>query len=132
MNRRTFIRITGITAAVSTTPWLTSCSRKSRWTDVLAVPETLGKFCGKEELVAIGKVYIQSSPGERNASVLEEALLRGDDQNKYEPSSIESLTQFINEKIAHDFSTHHLEVIRGWVLSRTEARQTALYSLINS
>ncbi len=37
----------------------------------------------------------------------------------------------MSEKVQADFDNGETVVVRGWVLSRTEARQCALFSLTN-
>lgn len=94
---------------------------------MLAHPQTLGNFCGKEDLIAIGQAYFSIHPHERDLSILEE-LIVGD----YVPSSAKMLMQHVESKIAVEFSNSDLSVVNGWVLSWTEARQIALYALLNS
>ena len=42
-----------------------------------------------------------------------------------------SLQKMMAEKVQADFDKGETVVVRGWVLSRTEARQCALFSLTN-
>jgi hypothetical protein len=126
MDRRTFIKISGIVTAVSVTPWLSGCTSNSQWTSGLALPETLGTLCGKEELITIGQAYRAAYPDEENQSTLEAQIL-----GEHTPVSVNTIAEFIRNKITSEFSSHNIVVVKGWVLARTEARQAALFSLLN-
>jgi hypothetical protein len=131
MQRRTFIKIAGIATAISVTPWVAGCASDSKSADSLATPQTLGTFCTHEELVAIGKTYCEMNPDECNQSSLEEHLLSDGKGDTYAPADASSLTHFLSQKVAGEFANGDLAIVKGWVLSRTEARQIALYSLLS-
>jgi hypothetical protein len=44
-------------------------------------------------------------------------------------SDLSTINSLENQKIKHDFDTEKTIVVKGWVLSITEARQCALFSL---
>ena len=126
MNRRTFIRISGWGTAIALAPVMGSCN-ESKWRGTLAIPQIPGKFCNREELIEIGAQYCLTFPEEADESALEAMLL-----GNYQPRSNQDLVQFINQKILQEFADNELVIVRGWVLAETEARQIALYSLINA
>jgi hypothetical protein len=126
MDRRTFIKISGMVTAVSVTPWLSGCTSTSQWTSTLALPETLGMLCSKQELIIIGQTYRAAYPQEENQSTLEAQIL-----GEHTPVSSKALGEFIQSKITSEFSSNDIVVVKGWVLARTEARQAALFSLLN-
>lgn len=130
MRRRKFIWLSAAGAAISTLPWLGSCTSTSKWTAVLAIPTVLGNFCDQPELMAIGKTYSEWFPEESTSSALEGLLLLNDDgRGTYEPASEETLREFIKRKADQDFAMDQTMIIKGWVISKTEARQCALYFL---
>lgn len=130
MRRRKFIWLSAASAAISALPWLASCTSTSKWTAVLAIPSTLGNFCDQPELMAMGKTYIEWVPDESTTSALENLILLNDDgRGTYEPGSEESLREFITRKADQDFNMDQTVILKGWVISKTEARQCALYFL---
>lgn len=131
MKRRKFIWLTGAGITAATLPWLTSC-QSSQWTAILSVPSVLGQFCSEMELVAIGKSYTDQIPEESQVSALEKQLLIADDGDTFKPQSESSLINFINGKSEQDFATSKTIIVKGWVLSRTEARQCGLFFLTHT
>lgn len=126
MRRRHFLKLS--TTAIAITPWLTACSSDPK--EILATPQTLGTFCSREELILIGKTYRNAQPDEDSQAALEELLL-DDGGVPFAITDSSSLVNFLNEKITHEFAHDKLAVVNGWVLSRTEVRQVALYSLLS-
>jgi hypothetical protein len=131
VKRRKFIWLSGAGIAAATLPWLTSC-QSSQWTSVLSVPSILGQFCSKTELMTIGNSYIERVPQESKISTIEKKLLKGDDENTFEPQSEKSLQDFISKMSERDFSTGQTIILKGWVLSKTEARQCGLFFLTHA
>jgi len=43
-----------------------------------------------------------------------------------------AIHQYLDQKVKQDFETGNTVLVKGWVLSVTEARQCALFSLANS
>ena len=96
----------------------------------MATPQTLGVFCSHEELMAIGKAYCETNAEECNQPALEKHLL--DDGGKpFAKTNTSALDDFLQQKITHEFKTGNIAIVKGWILSRTEARQIALYSLLS-
>ena len=129
MHRRTFIKISGITTAISLTPWLSSCTSEPK--EILSTPATLETFCNHEELLMIGKAYCDMHPDECNQPSLEKLLLNDGAGKSFEATDPSLLGQFLHQKITDEFKRGDLAIVKGWVLSRTEARQIALYSLLS-
>lgn len=80
------------------------------------------RFLGKETTGKLGRLYCTRYPAEADAEILalplRNALAAGADS--------------LADVIAEDFAAGHIVYLDGWVLSRTEARQAALYSIFNS
>jgi hypothetical protein len=79
---------------------------------------------------AVGMAYMKQVPAESNATALVDRLLAGHD-GKDIPETTDSLAlqKILSQKVLADFEKGEYVVVNGWVLSRTEARQYALYSL---
>jgi hypothetical protein len=131
MNRRKFIWVTGTGIVAATLPLLTSC-QSSPWIGVLSMPSVLGQFCSEAELMAMGRSYIELVPDEAKISVLEDELLKVEDGSSFNPESEKSLRDFIVKKSEHDFVTEQTYIIKGWVMSQTEARQCGLFFLTHT
>ena len=87
--------------------------KKSEW------PEDLIRICKeKKEISRIGKEYLLKVPLENDSSFLEELI-----------SCSSANPMSIKERIKQDFAAGNTVIIRGWILSITEARQCALLSL---
>jgi len=103
--------------------------RSDRRIDVrqLAGHELSNLLDGPGHIARLGKIYRHQTPNEDSINVLTERLL---------PSTSLSLptdlTAFLAERVLQDFDRGNTIQIMGWVLSRTEARQCAIYSLLYS
>ncbi|HKP32258.1 MAG TPA: hypothetical protein VJT83_06005 [Chitinophagaceae bacterium] len=117
MKRRRFVYI----AAVTTTGFSLNISSCNTRKSVLSRPEFLSSILKKEEITKIGKSYrsqfLQEATSDKLISELQ-------NNNKAEVSAAE-----IEQMIKTDFEKGDTLIIEGWILSRTEARQSALYSL---
>jgi len=47
-------------------------------------------------------------------------------------SGAKAIHEYFNTKTVEDFNTGQTVIINGWVLSRTEARQCALFAILQS
>jgi hypothetical protein len=79
----------------------------------LAHPEFLSHICDEATIKAIGTVYREQTTTEAQQDKLIELLRTSHDLEK---------------DIRDDYSSGRIVILRGWVLSLTEARQCALYS----
>jgi len=81
----------------------------------------------------LGRAYLKLRPDETRDDVLLSDLLPGESHRvflkKLDMTEAESQ---IEKRIKHDFDTDNIVVVQGWVLSITEARQCAFFSMINS
>jgi hypothetical protein len=78
----------------------------------------------------IGKAYQQQAKNENDEPALIK-LLSTNEQGKpiNETMDSSSIAAILNQKIQQDFQQNRIVVANGWVLSVTEARQCALFSL---
>lgn len=93
----------------------TSCGARESDPGALARPALLASL-GNDTVRAIGERYRTLYPAERDASALRRAILAD-----REP---------IAALVARDFDVGRVVVIDGWILSVTEARQCALFTLV--
>ncbi|MEJ0101393.1 MAG: hypothetical protein WDO19_02050 [Bacteroidota bacterium] len=129
MKRRDFIQLSAFAAAAISFPLLHSCSPPAG-EDILSQPVFLSRLFDKNTIREAGKAYIQKTPAENNDDKLIQ-LLSGN-------SSITGSTdetaihRYLDQKVKQDFEAGNTILVKGWVLSVTEARQCALFSLMNS
>jgi hypothetical protein len=79
---------------------------------------------GSERVREIGTQYRAAMPNENTVATLRDAI--SDSQHQ---TFSWSRAGSIEEQIRDDFAAGRTVVVSGWVLSVTEARQCALYSL---
>src|SRR5688572_1055672 len=89
------------------------------------LPQVLGQLCSRKMIMQMGREYLQKATLENDVTFLEELITYGQDSAMREIAN----GTLIGEKIKQDFDNHRIVVIRGWILSITEARQCALYYL---
>jgi hypothetical protein len=119
LNRRRFLQVAalGVAAAVVNT----ECSRRGNGADV-ARPQLLAML-GPDRVRAIGAHYRSATPRENTADALRAAIWSGNERLPF------GRTPSLNDRVRDDFTSGRTVVVDGWVLSVTEARQCALYSL---
>jgi hypothetical protein len=110
----------------------------------LAIPEVDGGVCKQidtetqpfflshladiKTIVATGMAYRKAHKEEDNKNKLEELLLANSTlQSSSDDKAIKSM---LDHKVENDFKTGKIAIIKGWVLSLTEARECALFSLL--
>jgi len=127
MKRSAFIYYSLLGTATIAIPSLRCINNNYR--KLLQQPQFLSHICDAETLHAIGKNYCDKlrlhNPGE-----LERKIMREDDGRSISKNTDNSfLASFLDKKIKQDFESGRTVVIKGWVLSETEAQQCALFSL---
>lgn len=93
--------------------------------DALARPKLLQILRDEPLVRTLGERYREVVPAEGSESVLRAALAR--DLPVGSPLAI---GECANEQVRRDFARGRLVTLDGWVLSITEARQCALFSLL--
>jgi len=89
----------------------------------LALPQLLSNIWDAETIAEIGKSYLKQYPAENSERKLVSLLSESISTQKT------SLTESIEWRIKEDYQAGNIRTIEGWVLSTTEGRQCALYSL---
>jgi hypothetical protein len=122
VDRRRFLQLaaTGMVAGLTTS----ACARDTGEEAGALGKPALVEMLGPERAREIGTRYRAAVPGENTADVLRAAILRSQ-HHKFPWIARRS----IEDQIHDDFAAGRTVVVSGWVLSETEARQCALYSL---
>lgn len=122
LDRRRFFQVTAAGMAASLTN--SACARDTgKDGQALATPALL-EMLGAERVRQIGMEYRATVPNENTAAALRAAI--SSSQHKQFPWAGRGS---IENQIRDDFAAGRTVVVSGWVLSETEARQCALYSL---
>ena len=129
MQRRTFIMLTAVGSTAAAFAGLQCNSRQSSVYKVLGKPGQLSFICDEQTIREIGMAYRLQKPDENEVRKLEDLLLT-DSSGKPLPSSVDDqiVQALLYKKTEQDFENANTVVVRGWILSLTEARQCALFS----
>jgi hypothetical protein len=109
--------------AVSGTLYLGIRGYKNR-KNVLSRPESLALFCEDDALVLMGKQYLELYPQEQDVSLLISLI------NSSQYCQEQTLRRELQDNTRRDFEFNQTMILDGWVISRTEARQCALFTLM--
>ena len=90
--------------------------------DQLNFPQAMAFIQDNENIEALGLKYLELFPEENG----EQRLARNIISSQGESDDFQTV---ISNKIQEDFETGAIVQIDGWLLSRTEARQCALFAL---
>jgi hypothetical protein len=129
MKRKDFIVLSFYSGLAVSIPFL-GCNRRTTVANKpWVVPDLLSHICDVKTLREIGTNYRQKYPGESNEEQLASLLLT-DSDHKIIPINTEDalIRSSLEKKIKKDFEVGNTVVIKGWVLSKTEAQQCALFS----
>ena len=105
--------------------------RKNKWfnNSPLTLPVMLSSFCDEKTIVQIGETYRILVPAENTKQKLKELILTNDKGMSVNINDYEKIASLIDTKIREEFSLSHTIIIKGWIISITEARQCALLTL---
>ncbi|MDP9206417.1 MAG: hypothetical protein M3P12_13355 [Gemmatimonadota bacterium] len=120
LDRRRFLLVT--TAGMLSSLTETACTGGDD-TNAPAEPE-LVEMLGPERVRQIGTQYRADVPQESSAAALREAI-----SSSSRRGFARRYRRSIEAQIHDDFAASRIVVVSGWVLSLTEARECALYSL---
>ena len=121
IDRRRFLQLTalGIAATVADS----ACARGAESDSAVDRPQLLAML-GPDRVRELGTHYRAATPSENSATALRAAI-----SNAREPRLPLLGKQSLDDQIHDDFAAGRTVVVDGWVLSVTEARQAALFSL---
>ena len=124
MDRRQFIGIAGGGVALALTA--SGCDAGASYDTLVLARTDLVAALGADTVRTIGESYRAMTPGERDAESLREAIIASRPWTAHVPGLRQPSPA---ELVQHDFDRGRTVVVQGWILSATEARQCALYSL---
>ena len=126
MKRREFIGLAaaGAAGAIRT---VTAVENVRDPLATLAAPRVLGVLRDQQLAQTLGRRYRALTPREDDARALTDVILADLD-----PNGATSLAAQLDERICDDFATGRTVTLDGWILSLTDARQCALFSLLSS
>ena len=126
MKRRQFIGLSAYLAAAISFPLFESCAGNVS-DSVIAEPSLLMRILDKKNIIAVGKKYLDTVPDENDKTKLIHSLVG---KNSIADSSV--VRSQLDKQCNEDFNSDNTRIVNGWVLSRTEARQCALFSILQS
>jgi hypothetical protein len=130
MKRRNFILVTSVAAlAVASVPLYRYYKKRSKYYNPLITPDELNRFCDEKTIREIGVSYRTMVPAENEKKKLTDLLLTGEDGKPTASSDNVAVFEMLDRKIRKEFNEDKLQVVKGWIISTTEARQCALFSL---
>ena len=124
IDRRRFLQVAtaGVLASLTASACATGEAADAR---ELAQPALL-RMLGAQRVRELGVRYRQMVPAENREATLRAALSHGEARGMSFPwTSRPSMAQQVED----DFANGRTVLVNGWVLSATEARQCALFSL---
>jgi len=125
MQRRTFIHLSTYTALALTLPFTEGCSPSPE--TIASRPFLFSQLADKKTIAEAGVAYRKQFPKENDKTILSNLLI-GTNASQ-DKSAIEKQ---LDDHVLDDFKTGKTVTTAGWVLSVTEARQCALYSILNA
>jgi hypothetical protein len=130
MKRRTFI-YTGVALATGLGLGdLFLLNYESKWKkQPFLYPLILSNILDEKSLRVVGNSYRIMKPDESSQVTLMSAIKSEINRNHTKTYDSSNLAMEIEMNVEKDFKSERLIVIKGWVLSETEARQCALLSL---
>ena len=123
MKRRNFILLTAAGTATIVLPTWYYKFRDLEYDQILTEPELLSYIWDDNTIQEIGKTYRDQYPDENSERVLVTLLSSGD------LSDTGSIAKSLQQQIKEDYKAENIVMLDGWLLSLTEARQCALFSL---
>ncbi len=126
MKRRSFI-IAASSLAVGLPVAYYGSTQKNK-SNPLITPDLLGRFCDEKTLQEIGNTYRAMMPEENEKQKLTDLILIDINGKKIKASDRSGIEDLVAKKVHEDFLAHKTMIIKGWVISKTEARQCALFS----
>jgi len=125
MRRRGFLK--SVCSALVITLPTTTLAASTATLQRLAQPSLLSFLGDSDEIRSLGLRYRELFPEESTPDHLVQAILAQERLTSALPQS-DRLTALISK----DFALGHTIQLNGWILSRTEARQCALFSMVYS
>lgn len=125
MKRRTFLVSS---AAVCASMAIPSCEYFAplEYDPIIAEPQALSLIWDTGNIIKIGEMFRKKFPEDVSERKLVKLILSDVSLDKND------LEKSLQEKIEEDYNSESIVMIDGWLLSKTEGRQCALFSLLQS
>ena len=133
MNRRRFLNFLLSLSSLSIfSVGYASAEQKSNQQAILLANRLLGGLKYKNSARKIGYEYLKVMPYEANINILLNHLCEtsGEQEHTLKNASAEVIKTILRKKSGDDFRSEQVVSVRGWVLSKTEARLCALAVLV--
>jgi len=127
MKRRAFIFTASL--AVVGLPVAYYIKKSRNEINPLTTSDFLSRFCDEQTLRDIGTSYRMLVPEENEKQRLTDLILTTRDGKKIKASNKAGLAELVAKKNYEEFASYKTLILQGWVISITEARQCALFSL---
>jgi hypothetical protein len=131
MQRRQFLQLSAMGGTVILVTGISCNQRHPVSYDILGKPEELAQICDLKMLKEIGMAYQNQTASEMDADKLATLLLTDSAGKPVSSTDLTFIQTLISKKIEHDFETGNIVIVKGWILSVTEARQCALLFVNN-
>ncbi|MFD0766957.1 hypothetical protein ACFQZI_19015 [Mucilaginibacter lutimaris] len=128
MERRLFVKLSAFTAIALTLPFAESCNSGSKEM-AIAQPLLFSHLVDAKTIKEAGADYLKTHATENDREKLAQLLMGGKDVAKLSKDEIQTL---LDKQVTADFKTGRVLQVSGWVMSQTEARQCALYTLLKA
>jgi len=126
MERRLFVKLSAFTALALTLPMAQGCGGSKEM--AVAQPYLLSQLVDDKTINQAGLAYRKTHAAEDTKEKLSQLLLSG----KGAALGKGEIQAMLDKQVTADFKQGNTLVVKGWVMSVTEARQCALYSLLKS
>ncbi|TDI68072.1 MAG: hypothetical protein E2O86_07985 [Bacteroidetes bacterium] len=123
MKRTNFILLTGVGISAIAIPTWYYKFNIPEYDQLLTEPELLSHIWDGTTIGEIGEIYRKQFSDENSERKLVKHL------SDYESTESTTITEVLRQQITDDYNKGNTVMVDGWVLSRTEARQCALFSL---
>jgi hypothetical protein len=130
MKRRTFIISAAVVGVAAGVTLYIKWPREPKWEKLpLQYPFILSGFCDEETVRKIGINYRDLVPAENSKEKLMDLLTRNFQNKLISLSDHSAVANQLEMYVEEDFKEGKFLNIKGWIISETEARQSALLSL---
>jgi hypothetical protein len=130
MKRRTFIYSTAVVGVAAGLTIYYKWPKEPKWEQLpLLYPYILSGFCDEATVRNIGVTYRNLVPTENSKEKLTTILTGGFQNKNISLSDHSEVANQLEMNVEKDFKEGRYLTVKGWIISETEARQSALLSL---
>lgn len=123
MKRKRFLFLSTAGAIALALPSWNACRGPVKYPETLKELGDISKIWDAKQIKLIGKAYLSKNPSQKNQRSLVTSLLTD------APSDSTAIPNFIDDRIVQDYRTGKTVMVKGWILSETEAQKYALLSM---